>query len=215
MIKGWEVGLIGMKKEEKRMLVIPPQYGYGNQTVGPIPGNSVLLFEISLKKTKRGNRIEDPQTQDLVDTIPTSSPNNKASMIERMKKLGAQTAMPTVLLENSTIEEDDDFGEETNSIPTPVLPQQTVAVYVEPQESEEAKKLREQMQQMKQQMEQLKKEQEQLAEEKKKKEQEELKQQQEQLKQQQEQLKQQQLQEQLKQQQLTLQMHTLPSFSSF
>ena len=50
VIKGWEEGLIGMKEDGKRCLVIPPSMGYGNRAVGNglIPANSTLIFEIIL-----------------------------------------------------------------------------------------------------------------------------------------------------------------------
>ena len=33
---------------EERRLTIPPEMGYGAQSVGPIPANSVLVFETKL-----------------------------------------------------------------------------------------------------------------------------------------------------------------------
>ena len=50
IIQGWEEGLIGMKEDGKRCLVIPPHMGYGNRAVGGglIPANSTLIFEILL-----------------------------------------------------------------------------------------------------------------------------------------------------------------------
>ncbi|EPQ57347.1 hypothetical protein GLOTRDRAFT_137694 [Gloeophyllum trabeum ATCC 11539] len=48
VIKGWDVGLMGMQVGGERKIKIPPSMGYGNKKTGPIPANSVLEFEVKL-----------------------------------------------------------------------------------------------------------------------------------------------------------------------
>ncbi|MBX4201749.1 FKBP-type peptidyl-prolyl cis-trans isomerase [Candidatus Saccharibacteria bacterium] len=48
VIAGWEQAMAGMKVGGTRLLIVPPAVGYGANGQGPIPGNSVLVFEVQL-----------------------------------------------------------------------------------------------------------------------------------------------------------------------
>ena len=58
VIKGWDEGLALLKKGSSATLFIPSYLAYGPRDRGPIPGNSVLIFDVT---------VMDIQTQDDID----------------------------------------------------------------------------------------------------------------------------------------------------
>ena len=49
VIKGWDVGVKGMKVGGRRRLTVPPELGYGDKGAGSvIPPGATLIFEVDL-----------------------------------------------------------------------------------------------------------------------------------------------------------------------
>ena len=48
VIKGWTEGIPLLKTGGSGILLVPSNLGYGNETMGPIPGGSALIFEVKL-----------------------------------------------------------------------------------------------------------------------------------------------------------------------
>lgn len=50
VIRGWDIGVVGMRVGGKRRIICPPHAAYGPKGAPPaIPGNATLVFEVTLR----------------------------------------------------------------------------------------------------------------------------------------------------------------------
>lgn len=52
LVKAWQIGIPHVKAGGSILLIAPSALGYGPSTNGPIPGNSILVFDIDLTAVK-------------------------------------------------------------------------------------------------------------------------------------------------------------------
>ena len=50
VIPGWDEGLVGMKVGGRRLIVVPPELGFGAEGNGPIPPDDTMVFVVDLLK---------------------------------------------------------------------------------------------------------------------------------------------------------------------
>jgi peptidyl-prolyl cis-trans isomerase A (cyclophilin A) len=53
VIKGWDQGVLGMREGGKRKLTVPPHLGYGARSIGTIPPNATMTFEVELVEIEK------------------------------------------------------------------------------------------------------------------------------------------------------------------
>jgi peptidylprolyl isomerase len=69
VIKGWREGIPGMKAGGVRKLVISPDAGYGSAPSGKIPGDSTLIFEVTLITTSPAGKNARPAKPEKPKTL--------------------------------------------------------------------------------------------------------------------------------------------------
>ncbi|KAM3611804.1 uncharacterized protein V6R79_024433 [Siganus canaliculatus] len=93
VIKGWEKGMMGMKKAGRRLIVIPPNLAYGSKGVpNRIPSNSTLVFEVELRRVKFSkDSVSDEASASSRDS---AAPSPATSPIPSMENLPPELPMP-------------------------------------------------------------------------------------------------------------------------
>jgi peptidylprolyl isomerase len=67
-IRGFSLGMVGMKEGEKRRLFIHPELAYG--TAGSLPPNSLLIFDLEVVKAASNVQVQ-PSLKDGADKAPS------------------------------------------------------------------------------------------------------------------------------------------------
>jgi len=71
VIKGWDQGLVGLCKGAKATLILPPDYGYGDQGAGgEIPGGATLNFDVEVIEI--GDASEAPPQPNVFAELDTN-----------------------------------------------------------------------------------------------------------------------------------------------
>ncbi|KAI0879794.1 uncharacterized protein GGS22DRAFT_176739 [Annulohypoxylon maeteangense] len=110
VIKGWDQGLLDMCIGEKRTLTVPPEFGYGNRAVGPIPAGSTLVFETELMGIRGVPNPESIVTKASASASSTSSSTSETASSKVVERVASKIeevaeAVKTVIADTDDTQE--------------------------------------------------------------------------------------------------------------
>lgn len=125
VIKGWDEGLVDMCIGEKRTLTVPPSYGYGQRSIGPIPAGSTLIFETELigidgvpkpesivykkaaEKAEEAASTVEEKIADATEKAEEKAEEASANVAEKVASVvsGAAEAVKTVVADTDDVQE--------------------------------------------------------------------------------------------------------------
>ncbi|KAI6247074.1 hypothetical protein HI914_04740 [Erysiphe necator] len=105
VIKGWDENLIDMCIGDKRTLTIPPEFGYGSSSMGPIPASSTLIFETELVGIEGVDSPQPIVEQPVENTATNNIVNNLKAVLTN--KFAEATKAAKVMMFSSDKDEQD------------------------------------------------------------------------------------------------------------
>ncbi|XP_023238995.1 FK506-binding protein 15-like isoform X4 [Centruroides sculpturatus] len=94
VIKGLEEGLVGVRKNCRRLVIVPPHLGYDSQEMSKIPPKSTLIFEVFVNKVKFGKETSRSST-------PSVNEVDSGSEIKKRDSISTKTHSPSIGSEDS------------------------------------------------------------------------------------------------------------------
>ena len=99
VIKGWDQGVIGMKVNGKRTLIIPANLAYGERERPNIPANSNLIFDIEIINIlDRGDGVQST-------SVPVASAPLPSASAAAPLRLNAKAPLPMIATELTLIDQ--------------------------------------------------------------------------------------------------------------